>query len=319
MKMTFNVPAAIAAAAVCACAWGQQYPAKPIRFITVGGDDAIPRIVAQALSNQLGQQVYVEDHGGASGTIGADVASRAPADGYSILVATTAHMVTPNFYKLNYDILRDFEAISLLATYPFVLLAHPSLPVKNLGDLVKLAKAKPGQLNYSSTAAGSTTMLVAEMFKAAAQISIAHVPYKTVGAALTDVIAGQVQLNLNTVPGVLAQVQAGRARALAVSTAERSAALPEVPTFGEQGFPQVLATAWSGLLAPAKTPLAILNRLNTEVVKVLRTPAVRERIVGLAMDPVETTREDYAARMKADLAKWAEAVKDANVPTVSQR
>jgi tripartite-type tricarboxylate transporter receptor subunit TctC len=319
MKTKLKLIVAVIGVGFAAITAAQQYPAKPIRFITVGGDDAIPRVVAQALSNQVGQQVYVEEHGGASGTIGADVASRAPADGYSLLVATTAHMVTPNFYKLNYDIMRDFEAISLLATYPFVLLAHPSLPAKNLAGLVKLAKAKPGQLNYSSTAAGSTTMLVAEMFKSAAHINLVHVPYKSVGAALTDVIAGQVQLNLNTVPGVLAQVQANRVRALAVSTANRSGVLPDVPTFGEEGFPQVLATAWSGLLAPAKTPVAILNRLNAETVKALRTPAVRERFVSLAMDPAETTREEFTARMKADLAKWAEAAKDANVPTVSQR
>ena len=318
MKTSFKL-LAIISAAFAALASAQQYPVRAIRFITVGGDDAIPRIVAQALSNQLGQQVYVEEHGGASGTIGADVASRAAADGYTILVATTAHMVTPHFYKLNYDILRDFDSISLLAMYPFVLLSHPSLPVKTLADLVKLAKAKPGQLNYSSTSAGSTTMLVAEMFKTAAHINLVHVPYKSVGAALTDVIAGQVQLNLNTVPGVLAQVQANRVRALAVSTAHRSAALPDVPTFGEEGYSQVLATAWSGLLAPAKTPAPILNRLNAEVVKALRLPAVRERIISLAMEPSETTREEFTARMKADLAKWTEAVKDAKVPVVGQR
>jgi tripartite-type tricarboxylate transporter receptor subunit TctC len=296
-----------------------QYPVRAIRFITVGGDDAIPRIVAQALANQLGQQIYVEEHGGASGTIGADVASRAAPDGYSILVATTAHMVTPHFYKLNYDIQRDFEPISLLAAYPFILLAHPSLPVKTLADLVKLAKAKPGQLNYSSTSAGSTTMVVAEMFKTGAGVNIVHVPYKSVGAAFTDLVAGQVQLNLNTVPSTLAQIQAGRVRALAVSTPQRSAALPDVPTFAEEGFPKVQATAWSGLLTPAKTPPAVLTRLNTEVVRALRRPEVRDRIVGLAMEPSETTREEFAARIKADLAKFTEAVKAANIPAALPR
>jgi tripartite-type tricarboxylate transporter receptor subunit TctC len=300
-------------------AQAQQYPARPIRFITVGGDDAIPRIVAQVLSGQLGQQVFVEEHAGASGTIGAEVASRALADGYTFLVATSAHMVTHHFFKVNYDILRDFEPVSLLASYPFVLLAHPSLPVRTLGDLIKLAKANPGQLNYSATSAGSPTMLTFEMFKASAHVNIVHVPYKSVGAALIDVIAGQVGLCLTSIPSALPQVQAHQVRALAVSTPNRSVAAPDVPTFVEQGLPKVVSVAWSGLLAPAKMPSSIVARMNAEVVKALRKPEVRERILALAMTPSESTSDEFRANMKADLVKWAQAVKDANLAIAGQR
>ena len=303
---------------LCVAAFAQQYPNKPIRFITVGADDAMPRILAQVLSGQLGQQVYIEEHAGASGTIGAEVASRAPSDGYSFMIATSTHMVTPHFYKLSYDILRDFEPVSLLASTPFVLLAHPSLPVTTLADLIALAKAKPGKLNYSATSAGSTSMLTFEMFKAAAHVNIVHVPYKSMAAGLTDVIAGQVDVALSVTPSALAQIKSHRVRALAVSTQNRSAALPDVPTFVEQGL-QVVAPAWFGLVAPAKTAPSIIARMNAEVVTALRKPEVRERILALSMEPGEDTPEEFRAFMKADMARWAQAVKDAKIPTVTQR
>jgi tripartite-type tricarboxylate transporter receptor subunit TctC len=303
---------------LCVGAAAQQYPNKPIRFITVGADDAAPRILAQVLSGQLGQQVYIEEHAGASGTIGAEVASRAPADGYSFMIATSTHMVTPHFYKLSYDIMRDFEPVSLVASTSFVLLAHPSLPVTTLADLIALAKAKPGQLNYSATSAGSTSMLTFEMFKASAHVNIVHVPYKSMAAALTDVIAGQVDLGLNVTPSTLAQIKSHRVRALAVSTPNRSAVLPDVPTFVEQGL-NVVAPAWFGLVAPAKTASSIIARMNAEVVTALRKPEVRERILTLALEPGENTPEEFRAYMKADMARWAQAVKDAKIPTVTQR
>jgi tripartite-type tricarboxylate transporter receptor subunit TctC len=246
------------------------------------------------------------------------VASRAPADGYSFMIATSTHMVTPHFYKLSYDIMRDFEPVSLLASTPFVLLSHPSLPVTTLGELIALAKAKPGQLNYSATSAGSTSMLTAEMFKASAHVNIVHVPYKSIAAALTDVIAGQVDLGLSVTPSALAQIKSHRVRALAVSTPNRSAVLPDVPTFVEQGL-HVVAPAWFGLVAPAKTASSIIARMNAEVVTALRKPEVRERILALSMEPGENTPEEFRAYMKADLARWAQAVKDANIPTVTQR
>ncbi len=314
MYTRLRTVAVLLGAMLWASASAQQYPNKAIRLITVGGDDAVPRLVAQALSSQLGQQFFVEEHAGASGTIGAEVASRAPSDGYTFLVATSAHMVTHHFFKVSYDILRDFEPVSLLASYPFVLLSHPSLPARTLGDLIKLAEAKPGQLNYSATSAGSPTMLTFEMFKASARVNIVHVPYKSVGAALADVFAGHVDLCLTSLPSALPQIKANRVRALAVSTPNRSATLPDVPTFAEQGLPKVVSLAWSGLLAPGKTPSSIVVRMNAEVVKALRKPEVRERILALSMEPRENTPDEFRAQMKADLAKWAQAVKDANIP-----
>ncbi len=300
--------------ALGASAFAQQYPNRPIRLITVGADPAMPRLLAQHLSGTLGQQVYVEEHAGASGTIGAEVASRAPADGYTFLIATSTHMVTPHFYKLSYDIQRDFAPVTLLASTPFVLLAHPSLPVTNLQDLIKLAKANPGKLNYSATATGSTSMLSCELFKAAAGINIVHVPYKSVGAALIDTIAGQVPLTMSVTPSALPQIMSGRVRALAVTTPKRSAVLPEVPSFVELGLPVALP-AWFGLLAPAGTAPAIISRMNGEVVKALRVPAIRERVLSFAMDPAENTPEEFAAFIKSDMARWTNAVKAAKLDT----
>jgi tripartite-type tricarboxylate transporter receptor subunit TctC len=299
---------------VVSAGWAQNYPSRAIRFITVGADDALPRLLAQELGTSLGQQVFVEDHPGASGTLGAEFGARAPADGYNFLISTGSHAVTPYFYKLNYDILRDFEHVSLLATTAFVLLAHPSLPVNRLGDLVALAKAKPGQLNYASSSAGSAPMLTGELFKAKAGVNIVHVPYKSILAAMGDMIAGQVHLSSSVTPSAVAQVRSGRARALAVSTAKRVSVLPEVPTFAEQGYPEVVTTAWYGLSAPAKTPAAVIARMNAEVVKTLRTPAVRDRIGSFALEPAEGTPAEFTAFIKAELARWGEAVKVANVP-----
>ena len=298
---------------LCAAASAQQYPNKPIRIITVGADPTMPRILAAELSGSLGQQVYVEEHAGASGTIGAALAARAPADGYTFMVATSTHMVTPHFYNLSYDILRDFDPVTLLASTPFVLLAHPSLPVKTLADLIKLAKARPGQLNYSATSAGSTSMLTMEMFKAGAQVNIVHIPYKAVSGALADAIAGQVHMTLSVTPAALPMIKAHRVRALAVSIPKRSAVLPDVPTFAEQGLPNVVSPAWFGLVAPAKTPASMIKRMNAEVIKALRKPEVRKRVLGLAMDPGENTPEEFRSYMKAELARWTQAVKDANI------
>ena len=278
MKSSIALTALLACAAALP-ALAQQYPARPVRFITVGADDAMPRLVAQELAAPLGQQVYVEDHPGASGTIGAEVAARAAPDGYSFMVATTTHMVTPHFYKLSYDFQRDFEPVTLMATSPFVLLAHPALPVRSLQDLIKLARANPGKLNYSATATGSTTMLSCELFKATTGVNITHVPYKSVGAALVDALAGQVPLTMSVAASSLVQVKAGRLRALAVTTPQRSAVLPDVPTFFE----------------PAQSAIARTHSF-------LRTRAGRQHARGVRQshqgrhDALERRRESRQAR-----------------------
>lgn len=291
----------------------QEWPSRPIRFISVGASDAFPRILAQEISGPLGRQVIVEERAGASGTIGAEFASRQSPDGYTFLVATSTHMVVPNFYKLTYDIVRDFEPISLLGTTPFILVAHPSLPVHSLAQLITLAKRKPGELNFSATSAGSSSHLVAEMFKSNARVNIVHVPYKSMAAALTELLGGQVQLCMSTGPTAVAQIKARKVRALAVSTPERSALLPDVHTFVELGFPKVVGTGWFGLVAPAGTPAPILSRMNAEIVKAMRKPDVREKILEVAFEPAGDTPEEFRAFMRADLVRWADAAKASNV------
>lgn len=298
---------------LCTNTHAEQWPTKPVRFITVGAADAVPRILAQELSGPLGQQVIIDERAGASGTIGAEVASRAAPDGYTFLVATSTHMVTPHFYKLSYDFMGDFMPVSLAASTPFVLVSHPSLPVKTLADLVKLAKEKPGQLNFSATSAGSTTSLVAEMFKANAHINIVHVAYKSVAAALTDAVAGQVHLGMSVAPTALPQINARRVNALAVSSPKRSAVLPDVPTFIELGFPKVEGTGWFGVVALAKTNTAIVSRLSAEIVKILDRPEIKKRVLSLAMEPIGNTPEEFRAFIQADMARWAQAIKESNV------
>ena len=291
----------------------QQWPSKTIRFISVGASDALPRILGQELSGPLGQQIIIEEHAGASGTIGAEYASREPPDGYAFLIATSTHMVVPHYYKLNYDIMRDFEPISLLATSPFVLISHPSLPVHNLAELVALAKKKPGQLYFSATSAGSSSDLIMEMFKAQARVNIVHVPYKSMAAALVDVIAGQVQLGSSVGPTVAGQLGAHKLRALAVSTPKRSIVLPDIPTYGEAGYPKVVGTAWFGLMAPRGTPAPIISRMNAELVKALHKPDVREKVLRLVFEPVGDTPREFRAFMQEDFMRWADAAKAANV------
>ncbi len=294
-------------------AQAQQWPSKPIRFITVGASDALPRIIGQEIAQPLGQPIVMEDHPGASGTIGAEFAARQPPDGYTFLVATSTHAVVPNFYKLKYDIVRDFTPVSLLATTPFILVEHPSLPAPTLAQLVELAKKEPGQLYFSATSAGSSSDLVAEMFKATAHVNIVHVPYKSMAAALTDVLAGQVQLCMSVGPTAVSQIEAHKLRALAVSTPHRSAILPEVPTFAESGYPKVVGTAWFGIVAPAGTPEPIISRMSAEIVKVIHKPEVREKALGLAFETVGDTPAEFREFLKADLARWHDGAQAANV------
>jgi tripartite-type tricarboxylate transporter receptor subunit TctC len=298
---------------VAGSALAQQWPSKPIRFITVGAADALPRLLAQDISGPLGQQIVIDEHAGASGTIGAEYAARQPPDGYTFLVATSTHMVVPNFYKLNYDFMRDFVPISMFATSPFMLLAHPSLPVKNLADLVALAKRKPGELSFSATSAGSSSDLIAEMFKSSAQVNIVHVPYKSMAAALTDLLGGQVQLGLSVGATAVAQIKADKVRALAVSTPKRSLILPDVPTFAELGYPKVIGTAWYGLVAPTGTPAPIISRMSAELLKALKKPGMTEKLLTLAVEPDSMTPDEFRAFLQADVVRWADAAKAANV------
>lgn len=302
-----------ACAPVATTAIAQQYPSKPIRFISLGGSEAVPRILGQKITENFGQQVIVEERAGAGGTLGAESVAHAPADGYTIMIGTASVMMTPNFYKLTYDVAKDFAPISLVATTPWILAANPSLPVRSVQDLIKLAKQKPGSLNYSVSQAGSAGHLIGEMFKLMAGVNIVHVPYKNLAAALTDVISGQVQLGVNIAPIVVPQMRANKVRGLAVTTAKRSAVAPELPTIAESGLPEFAAPGWYGLMAPAGTPATVITTLHSEVVKALKLPDVLERFANLGLEPVGNSPREFGDYIRSELTKWAKVVKDANI------
>ena len=303
---------------ICTTALAQQYPVKPIRFVSLGGADAVPRILGQKITENLGQPVIVEERAGAGGTLGAESVARAPADGYTIVIGTASLMMAPNFYKLSYDVAKDFAPISLVASTPWILAINPSLPVKSVQELIKLAKARPGQLNYGASAAGSAGHLIGEMFKFMSGVNIVHVPYKNLPAALTDLIGGQVQIGINVAPLVVPQMKANKVRGLAVTTAKRSAAAPDLPTIAESGLPEFDAPGWYGLMAPANTPAAIIATLHGEVVKALKLPDVLERFANLGLDPVGNSPQEFSDYVRSELAKWAKVVKDANIKADTQ-
>ena len=291
----------------------QAWPVKPVIFVSTGASDAAPRVVGEEISKTLGQQIVVDTHAGASGIVSAEYTLRQPADGYNFLVATSALMAAPHTFKISFDVLRDFTPVSLLATAPFVLVAHPSLPVKTLPELIALAKKRPGQLYFSATSPGSSSNLTAELFKRKAAIDIVHVPHKTMGNALVDVLAGQVQLCMSAGPNAVAQIKAGKLRALAASTPERSVLLPDVPTFVEQGFPDIALPAWYGVLARAGTPQAIVTRLSAEIGKAVAKPQVRERLLNAAVEPAANTPKEFGEFIRTDLNRWGEAARAAEM------
>ena len=299
----------------------QQWPSKPLIFIGTGAADSAPRVVGEEASRALGQPIVIETHAGASGTISAEYTLRQPADGYTFLNATSALMAAAYTFKPSYDVLRDFVPVALLASSPFVLVAHPSLPVHTLAELIDLAKKRPGQLNFSATSPGSSSNLIAELFKTKARIDIVHVSYKTMEAALTDALAGQVQLCMSAGPNAVAQIKARRLRALAVSTSKRSLILPDVPTFTELGFPDIALTAWYGIVARTGTPAPIVGRLSEELLKALRKPEVKERLLNAAVEPTALGRDEFGAFMKADLVRWGTAAKaaEANLKAPAKR
>jgi tripartite-type tricarboxylate transporter receptor subunit TctC len=291
----------------------QGYPNKPIRIISTGGADIVPRILGQKLTANLGQQVIVEERTGAGTTIGADFVARSAPDGYTILKAVASTMIAPNFYKIHYDTARDFAPITLAVTSPWVIAVHPSLPARSLAEFVRFAKAHPGQIYFSATTPGAASHLTMELFKLTAGINIVHVSYKTLAAAITDTIGGQVQAAVNIAPTAMPHIKSGRLRALAVSTLKRSAAAPELPTVAESGYPGFDSAGWYGFMAPAKTPAAIVATLNRELVAALRQPDVRERLIAGGMDPVGDTPQEFSAFVGGELEKWARVVKQANI------
>ncbi|MCX7198999.1 MAG: tripartite tricarboxylate transporter substrate binding protein [Proteobacteria bacterium] len=310
--------AVVATAAGTATAQGTgagpgQYPLKPIRMIILStpgsGPDIVGRLVGARLTESWGQQVVIDPRPGASGIIGAELAARAAPDGYTLAIATTqAAIVSVMFEKLNFDLVKDFAPISLMASTPFLLVVNPGMPVKTVADFVALAKAKPGELRYGSGGSGSPPHLSAELFKHMAGIDVQHVPYKGVTPALTDTIAGQVHMTISVVPAALAHMRSGRVRALGITSAKRSEVVPEVPAIGETiaGYEYI---GWYTLLAPARTPAAIVNRLNGEVVSALKTSAVREKLADLGAEPIGSSVREATEFIPVQMSRLRELVR----------
>jgi len=296
----------------------QDYPSKPVRVIASGaggGTDFSARLVAAALSGSLGQQVVVENRGGANGNIGMEAVARSAPDGYTLVFALSAQLaINPALYqKLPYDPVRDFAPIALLGEGGYILVVHPSLPVKSVRELITLAKARPGQVAYSSSGNGSGGHLAAELLSSMAKVRMLHVPYKGGGPALMDLLAGQVQLLFATQLASWPHVQTGRIRALAVSTAKRPASLPDLPTVAESGLPGYDSGVWYGVLAPAGTPREIVAKLNGEVARALNQPDYRKLLVGNTIEPIGGPPEQLAQYIRTEMVKWARVVKDAGV------
>jgi tripartite-type tricarboxylate transporter receptor subunit TctC len=295
------------------------WPDHPIRLIVAyppaGGTDIVARILAPALSLKLGQPVTIDNRGGAGGNIGTDAAAHAAPDGYTLLMGNIApNAINVSIYKhLPYDPEKDFSPIVLVAITPNMLVANTALPVKSVGELIALAKARPGTLNYPSAGRGTSSHLAGELFDTMAGVKMVHVPYKGGGAAFTDLLAGQVQVFFATMPAAIPLVRSGKLRALAVTSEQRSSTLPELPTIAESGLPGYSATTWYGLLAPKGTPPEIVERLNRELNELLRTPAVRDRMIEQGFEPAGGSAEQFAAFIGSEIAKWAKVVKAAGV------
>ena len=315
LKTPGIVATAAALLAVNAAARAQNYPQKPVRLVvpfTAGGSmDILSRLLSQKINEAYGQTFIVDNRTGAGGNIGTEIVARAAPDGHTLLVGGIGTMaINPSLYtNLPYHPLKDFEAVTLLAKMPNMLAVNPALPVKSVKDLIALAKAKPGVLNYGSAGPGSNPHILAEYFKLLTKTDIQQISYKGVPPAITDLIAGQLSLLFATVPTVIPHAKSGRVRGLAVTSAQRLPQLPELPTIAESGVPDYEATQWNGLLAPAKTPRKIVAVLNAEIVKTLHRADVRERLAAEMVEPVGSTPAEFAAFMKAEIARWAPVVK----------
>jgi len=314
--LTGRVMAALFLILVTSVAFAQAWPNRPVRIL-VGfpagqATDVLARMAAQRLSDATGQQFFVENRPGASGNIAFEMAARSAPDGYTLLMGSSGTAaINPALYsKLPYDMNKDFAPVIMMANVPQVLIVNPNFPPRTVKELIDYAKARPGKIDYASGGSGLTNHLIMEMFKSATDLRLVHIPYKGGPPALTDLIAGQVQLMFETTVGALPHVRSGKVRALAVSTAKRSAAAPELPTVAESGVPGFDATAWIAMFAPAGTPREIVARLNAEINKGLATQEMRDRLIGLGADPVGGTPEEFGATLKGELAKWAKVVKE---------
>ena len=300
-------------------ALAETWPTRPIRFIVPfapgGGGDVVGRIIGQRMSDQLGKPLVIDNRAGGGGTLGCELAAKAAPDGYTLLLGNVGPIaVGPALYpKLAYDPVRDFAPVTMIASFPNLLVANPGLPFKTVPELVAYAKSRPGTLNFASAGAGTSTHLAGELFKSVAGIDVVHVPYKGGAAAMTDIIAGQVAYYFGTMPSSMPLAKAGKLRALAVTSLTRSPAAPEVPTIAESGYPKFETAAWYGLMFPAGTPREIIAKMNSAMLVVLALPDIRERLVHEGSEPMGSTPTQFGAYIKAEIAKWSAVVKAANL------
>lgn len=294
----------------------QNYPERQVRLVIPyppgGGTDIIGRVVAQHLGANLGQQFIVDNRGGAGGTIGTDAVAKSAADGYTLLMVPTSHVINPSIYpKLPYDTLKQFTSITLAASATIVLGAHPSVPVKSVKELIAFAKARPGQLNFGSAGNGTVFHLTGELFKRQAGVDIVHVPFKGGGPVVQALAGGQITLAFETMLAMTAHIQAGRIRPLAVTSAKRSSVMPELPTVAELGFPDIVAENWYGFYAPAGTSPDIVAKLSAEIVKILKLPEVRRRFQDLGTEVIGSTPRELDEYIRKEMAKWSRTAKEA--------
>jgi tripartite-type tricarboxylate transporter receptor subunit TctC len=307
---------------LCACtlaagtATAQTFPAKAVRYIipSTGGTEVIARLIAQGMSQHVGQQVVVDPRTGANGNLGAEIASKAPADGYTVLQITQSHTFNTSYFrKLAFDLVRDFTPITLTDLSPMIVVVHPSFPARTIGELVKIARAKPGAVYYSSAGVGTSTYLAAELFKSSANVNLTEVPYRSGAPSLTAVIAGEVPVYFSPIATGLPLIQQGRLRALAVSTQKRLPAYPDYPTVAEAGVPGYEASNWHGLVAPAKTPPEIVSTLHAAAVAGINRPDIATRVRDLGYTIVAGSPAEFAEFIRADIEKWRRIVREKNL------
>jgi len=310
--------AAIVLGAAGAPALAQKYPEKPVRviipFAPGGGTDVLARFLSTKLAESLGAGVVLENRAGAGGTLGTEIAARAAPDGYTLLFTSASHTFNPSLYsRVGYDSLRDFAPVTLAAMVPHLLVVHPSLPVRNVKELIGLARSRPGEIFYGSGGTGSSVHLAAALFVSMARVDMTHVPYKGGGPAMIGVMAGEASVLFPTMQSAMPNVKSGRLRALAISTAIRSPAVPDVPPVAESGLPGYDATGWYGMLAPAGTPQARVDRLNAEIVKILTDPQMKERLAAEGAVAVGNTPAQFDKFIRDETAKWSKIIRDLKI------
>ncbi len=306
----------LASAAIPATA--ADFPTKPIRVVVAyapgGGNDVTARILAARLGETMGVTLVVDNRPGATGVIGTELVARAPADGYTVILADAPHAINPYIYTTaKYDPVKDFEPISIVATAPVVLIVHPSVPAQSVAEFIAFAKSQPGRVTMASGGTGTISHLAGELFKVRTGIQLNHIPYKGSGPAIADTVAGQVQCIFPPAPGAVPLVKGGKLRALGVASAKRSPAIPEVPTFEEGGVANYRVDNWYGVLAPAGTPKAVVARLNQEIVAATQTPAVRERFAAVLLEPAGSSSAQFVELLKAEASRWSRLIKSAGI------